>query len=210
MKLGYSQDYSADDILEMYNFCMIEVTNLNASDIASDMLKNFHHHQVITKKWVYTDNNWTLLDTSDLREWSDEKRIWIAEYLKKQIERGGSVINAFNVNVLVGFCCVDGFLLGKTAKYANLTMLFVDDELKRKGIGKSLFKAACEYAIKMNADKLFISAVPSLETIAFYFSMGCTDSKEMISEYIDTENDRYLEYNLENTGMTKKIDRYGK
>ena len=175
---------------------MIEITDLNAADIASDMLKSFHHHQIIKKKWVYAGNNWALVDTSDLREWSNEKRIWIPEYLRKQIERGGSVVGAFNGNVLVGFCCIDGFLIGKTAKYANLTMLFVNDESKRKGIGKSLFKAACDCAVKMNADKLFISAVPSLETIAFYFNMGCTDAKEMISEYIDTENDRCLEFRL--------------
>lgn len=85
---------------------------------------------------------------------------------------------------------------GDSAKYANLTMLFVDDEYKRKGIGKALFNAVCGHTIKMGAEKLFISAVPSVETVAFYFSMGCTDAKEIIPEYIDTEDDRYLEYSL--------------
>jgi Acetyltransferase (GNAT) family. len=174
---------------------MIKITYINAN-IASDMFKSFHHHQAITKKWVNDDNNWTLKDASDLREWDDEKRIWISEYLRKQIERGGSVIGAFNDNVFNGFCCVDGFLLGETAKYANLSMLFVDDDWKRRGIGKSLFKAACECAKKIGADKLFISAVPSFETIAFYFNMGCTDAEETISEYVDTDNDRYLEFKL--------------
>lgn len=48
----------------------------------------------------------------------------------------------------------------------------------------------------MMADKLFISAIPAVETIAFYFSMGCEDTMEMIPEYVDTEQDRYLEYLL--------------
>lgn len=100
------------------------------------------------------------------------------------------------MDLFVGFCCIDGYLYGKTAKYANLTMLFVDDEWKRKGIGKALFKEICKYAKKKNAKKLFISAIPSVETIAFYFAMGCIDAKEIITDYIDTKNDRYLEYLL--------------
>lgn len=100
------------------------------------------------------------------------------------------------MDLFVGFCCIDGYLYGKTAKYANLIMLFVDDEWKRKGIGKALFKEICKYAKKNNAKKLFISAIPSVETIAFYFAMGCIDAKEIITDYIDTKNDRYLEYLL--------------
>ena len=48
----------------------------------------------------------------------------------------------------------------------------------------------------MGADKLFISAVPSYEPVAFYFKMGCLDAEEVIDEFVDTEFDRYLEYSL--------------
>ena len=48
----------------------------------------------------------------------------------------------------------------------------------------------------MNADKLFISAIPSFETVSFYLSMGCKDANEIIFEYVDTDEDRYLEYSL--------------
>ena len=133
---------------------------------------------------------------SDLREWNTEKRIWISDYLRQQIERGGSVAAAFAGDILVGFCCVDGYLIGKTAKYANMTMLFVDDQWKRKGVGRKLFRKICISAKRMDADKLFISAIPSIETIAFYFNMGCEDAREIISEYVDTDKDRYLEFAL--------------
>lgn len=181
---------------------MIRISDLFIDGIESDMFLNFNHHQLITKKWVKKDNKWELVDADNLREWSKEKRIWITKYLNEQIERGGSVKIAYDGGILVGFCSVDGYLLGNTARYANLTMLFVDDEWKRNGIGKCLFEEICKSAVKMNAEKLFISAIPSLETIAFYFSMGCEDAKEIISEYIDTENDRYLEYSLINKNAT--------
>lgn len=174
---------------------MIEITDLTVNHITPNMLLDFNHHQVITKKWV-CNNRWELKDTRDLREWSKEKRIWITEYLCQQIERGGATFAAYAGNILVGFCCIDGYLLGTAVKYANLTMLFVDDCWKRKGIGKKLFHQVCKHAIKMGADKIFISAIPAFETVAFYMSMECEDANELILEYIDTENDRYLEYSL--------------
>ena len=174
----------------------MEIKNLTCKDITTDMFLNFNHKQLITKKWVNSNGTWELAEASDLREWDKEKRIWISEYLCQQMERGGSTVAAFDGDVLVGFCCADGYLLGKTAKYANLTMLFVDDKWKRKGIGRKLFEENCRNVAKMKADKIFISAIPSFETIAFYFHMGCEDAKEIISEYIDTEYDRYLEYSL--------------
>lgn len=175
---------------------MIRIIDLAVNNITSNMFLNFNHHQMITKKWVHNNNRWELAEDSDLREWDNEKRIWITEYLRQQIERGGSTVVAYDGDVLVGFCCVDGYLLGKTANYANLTMLFVDDKWKRNGVGKKLFGEICKHAVKMKADKLYISAIPSFETVEFYFNMGCEDAKEMISEYIDTENDRYLEYSF--------------
>ena len=175
---------------------MIEIKELKTNDISSDMLLNFKHHQVITKKWINQNNDWVISDTSDLRKWSKDKRLWIPQYLRQQIKRGGSVVAAFDNNVLVGFCCVDGCIKGSTARYANMTMLFVDDEWKRRGVGRKLFEKICKCSSRMQAEKLFISAIPCVETIAFYLEMGCCDATEIIPEYVDTEQDRYLEYSL--------------
>ena len=174
---------------------MIYIRELKSDDIASDMLLNFNHHQLITEKWV-KNHVWELVKTSELREWDDEKRQWIPEYLKKQIERGGSVVAAYDGDVLIGFGSVDGCLAGESAKNANLTMLFVDDKWKRKGIGKKLFIKLCMCARNMGAEKLFISSIASAETVAFYFSMGCEDAGEIIPAHVDTEQDRYMEYSL--------------
>ena len=53
---------------------MIEITDLTVNHITPNMLLDFNHHQVITKKWV-CNHRWELKDTRDLREWSKEKRI---------------------------------------------------------------------------------------------------------------------------------------
>lgn len=175
---------------------MLRIESISSDSVSTDMLLNFHHYQVINQKYINLNGRWEITKAHELREWNAEKRIWIIKYLCEQIVRGGSVAGAFWDDVFVGFCSVDGYLYGETAKYANLTMLFVDDEFKRKGVGKALFKTACKCALVNGADKLFISAIPSVETIAFYFNMGCEDAKEIVTNYIDTENDRYLEYKL--------------
>ena len=175
---------------------MFKIENISCDSISADMLLNFHHHQLINQKYVNTNGRWEIIKAHELREWNAEKRIWITKYLCEQIACGGSLAGAFFGDVLVGFCSIDGYLYGETAKYANLTMLFVDDRFKRNGVGKALFKAICKCALANGADKLFISAIPSVETVAFYLNIGCTDAKEIITNYIDTENDRYLEYKL--------------
>ena len=51
----------------------LSVTNFTASTIPDDFLKDFAHHQKITRKWVRTDAGWELEDASILREWDAEK-----------------------------------------------------------------------------------------------------------------------------------------
>lgn len=171
----------------------IEIKQLNIACIVPELLKDFAHYQKITKKWVKRDNVWELTDVSLLREWSAEKRIWITEYMCQQIDRGGITVGAFCNERLIGFCCVDGTVSGNSAKYANLTMLFVDDNWKRNGIGKLLMQEARNHATKLGAEKIFISAIPSAETIAFYQSMGCVDATEIVEVFVDSDDDRYLE-----------------
>ena len=64
------------------------------------------------------------------------------------------------------------------------------------GIGKKLFQKAKVEALSYGAEKLFISAIPAEETIAFYFSVGCKDAGNVIPDFVDTEKDRYLETHL--------------
>ena len=174
----------------------MEIKVLSIDEISSDLLKNFQHYQEINKKWVYYDNEWKLEEALEVRKWDEKKRVWVANYLREQVERGGYLVVALEGNLLVGFACIDGELLETTVKYVNLTMLFVDKEWKRKGIGKKLFQEICKCAIKMKAEKLYISAVSSFETVAFYFNMGCEDAKEVIENFVDTEQDRCMEYSL--------------
>ena len=108
----------------------MQIKKIGVSDIRPGMLLDFKQHQLIKEKWVNENGQWVLVETNDLHEWSEKKKMWITEYLREQIERGGAVTCAFEGGAVVGFCAVDCVLVGKECKYANLTMLFVDDALK--------------------------------------------------------------------------------
>lgn len=142
------------------------------------------------------NGEWQIKPCSKIQGWSQEKRLWIPTYLQEQINNGGFVYGVFADDRLVGFCSVDGTILGTNARYANLTMLFVDDDYKRKGIGSALFERACHSARQIGADKLFGSAIPSVDTVAFYARTGCTDADEIIDDFVDTEKDGYMEKKL--------------
>ena len=55
-----------------------------------------------------------------------------------------------------------------------------------------LSKAAAA-AKTLGAKKLFIPAIPSRETVAFYFASGCRDAQVIIPDFLDTDEDRCLE-----------------
>ncbi len=174
----------------------ITVRLFTASQLTPTLLEQFCHEQRIRSKWVKSGEGYTLVKADELRQWDREKRRWIPEYLRRQLDSRGFVAGAFSNGRLVGFASLDGDLQGETEKYANLTMLFVDDRWKRRGIGSRLFRQMCLCGQKLQADKIFISAVPSEDTVAFYFRMGCIDAAYVPESFADTEQDRYLEYNL--------------
>ena len=170
-----------------------EIRRIAPDELTEGFLSGFRHRQIIREIWVREGNGYVLSPTDLIREWSDEKRRWIPLWLKEQAERGGAVLGAFLNGEPVGFSSVDGTLTGvdgtltgESTRIANLTMLFVDDRFRRRGIGTGLFRAACLEARKIGADRLFVSAVPSADTASFYFRMGCRDAETVPAEFVDT------------------------
>ena len=125
-------------------------------------------------------------------------------YLDRQIRAGGRAVAAFSGDKIIGFASLGGDIEETSGRYVNLTMLFVDDGWQRKGVGTALFGRICALAKEMTADKIFISAIPSRETVEFYFKMGCRDADCILKSFVDTEEDRYLEYDLEKYNQGEK------
>lgn len=170
---------------------MIRKMALNELDF--ELLKEFKNGQMITSKWTKQADQWVLVACDERRAWTLDKKRWLVTYLNEFIAKNGVLLGAFDKQQLIGFACIDGNVING---YANLAMLFVDNDYQRCGIGKALFQKIIQLAKDKGASKLFISAIPSYETIAFYMNMGCQDAKMVIDSFVDTKEDRYMEYVL--------------
>ena len=175
---------------------MIYCKPLSPSELLPDTFTTFHHDQRWTKQWLLCNGECQLADISGHRTWNAEKRIWVSDYLTQQLLCGGPVIAAFDDETLIGFASLDGKISKEPIRYANLSMLFVDDRFQRRGIGRLLIAKIAEEARRLGAEKLFISSVPSDDTVAFYFAVGCRDAETVIPEFADAEKDRPLELQL--------------
>lgn len=68
--------------------------------------------------------------------------------------------------------------------------------MRRKGIGKTLFLVAADWAGKQG-EKLYISAHSAVEGQAFYCPMGCVEASGYNQKHVETEPyDCQLEYVL--------------
>lgn len=180
------------------------IRKVDPAELDGAFLWDFDNYQCYHRMWVKKDGQWSLERTSAVRQWNDEKKLQITRYLAWLIKAGGHVFGAYAEGRLVGFLTLDKEYGGSREQYLNLSMLFVDSRYKRRGVGKYLFDESVKEAASLGAEKLFISAIPAEETVAFYFAMGCRDADEIISEWVDMPYDRYLEYQIEPSRIKPK------
>ena len=73
----------------------------------------------------------------------------------------------------------------------------LDSFVRHQGIGRRLFSIVCEEALRLGADKLYISGHSSKESQAAYRALGCTFAEEVNESLAEAEPfDVQLEYRL--------------
>ena len=65
---------------------------------------------------------------------------------------------AFIGERIVGFATVSHHIFGVKARYAELVCFQISEEYRRQGIGRKLFSMVCEEALRLGAEKLYISS----------------------------------------------------
>lgn len=79
----------------------------------------------------------------------------------------------------------------------RIVLLHVSADVRGNDIGRALFIRACGEARALGAQKLYISAHSSEETIAFYRRMGCTEAQEYDAALVALEPcDCQMEFTL--------------
>lgn len=170
---------------------------LNELDCHPSLLNTFYRYQETKKVWFNHQGDYSIKEDFFIDEWDDEKKRKVIQSLKSCIQNGGVVIGAYGQDNLIGFANIEGEKFGSRNQYLELPYIHVSSDYRGLGIGKILFLMIVKEARKLGAEKLYIGAHPSIETQAFYQSLGCVYAKEINDRvYAQEPLDIQLEYVL--------------
>ncbi len=161
--------------------------NLCAEEISPELFSAFVRTQNVTKVWRKRDGRWMIEDDPFVDDWSAADYAFLCDCLKNTVATGGMVRAAFLNGRLKGFASVEGIPLGSRGQYRDLTSLHVSQDARRHGIGRALFDAACEFAVEIGGEKLYISSHSAVETQAFYHAVGCVEAEEYCVKHVEQE-----------------------
>ena len=170
---------------------MISYRVMQHNDIKLSDLNYFIRDQHTLKmKYVLYNKDGTLKsdelyekDIDFVDEWDLERKRDICHYLKTV---KGTVIYVYDDDKVIGFSNLDHKLYGD---YMVMPYIHISKPYRNKGIAKELFNMIEKAAFKQGAKKLYISAHPAVETYAFYKSVGCKLTHNIIKEMLDKEPD---------------------
>ena len=172
--------------------------DITKEDISPALLEGFIRRQVVTKCRRRIDGEWRIVDAPFIDDWNADDFSRKLRDIGEIIESGGYAAGAFLEGRLKGFALVCAKPLGSRSQYLALDSMHVSADVRRRGIGRRLFLMAAERAGRMGAEKLYISSQPSVETQAFYSSLGCVDAAEPDEAHVaDEPFDCQLEYLLD-------------
>ncbi|MDE7191605.1 MAG: GNAT family N-acetyltransferase [Clostridia bacterium] len=166
---------------------MIEYRILQADEICRELFGHFIRHQIVTKCWRKENGKWIIKDDPFVDDWTEKDYQTLITCLKTTIHTNGFVYAAFYDKKLKGFVSVESEIFGNEQRYCDLSCIHVSEEMRNKGIGRTLFLAAKEWAKQKGAKKLYISAHSAIESQAFYKSMGCVEAEVHNQKHVEAE-----------------------
>lgn len=123
---------------------------------------------------------------------------WHLRRFEQALAAGGSAYGCFDGGALVGYTVMGGEIFGQNERYLLLDQLFVSYKYRGSGIGRELFMMCAQKAARLGAEKLYICAGSSEDTMAFYDKLGCIPAAEVDEKlYADDPNDIQLEFALD-------------
>lgn len=179
----------------MGTITFLKLTNENFHE---NSLDEFIRHQEVKECWRKVNNEFILTENHYVEDWDIDKCREIAKTIENGIADEGFAYGAFFENKVVGYIYLSKHFFGSHNQYIELQLFHVSEPFRSKGIGKELFKLACDEAKRIGAKKIYISAHSSKESQAAYRRLGCIDAVEINKEIAENEPfDIQMEYQLE-------------
>ena len=166
---------------------MIQYRTIQENELDRELFSCFIRLQIVKNCLRREKGSWIVREDPFIDDWTEEDYQTLITCLANTIQTGGFVYGAFDEGRLKGFVSVESAFWGRDQQYLDLTSLHVSQDMRRTGIGRTLFLAAKEWAGKKGAEKLYISAHSAMETQEFYRAMGCVEAEEYNQMHVDAE-----------------------
>lgn len=175
----------------------VQYRDLTLNELDRDLFAHFIRRQEVNDCWRREGEGWVIRPDPFVDDWSEEDFQFLVRCLKDTLAQGGFVHGAFVDGELKGFVAVAPGLFGGENGYLALESIHVSQDLRGRGMGKALFRAAADWARSQGAKKLYLSAHSAVESQAFYAKMGCVDAQLPDPKHVEAEPfDRQLEFVL--------------
>ena len=117
--------------------------------------------------------------------------------LLDRFDRGGTFVGVFDAETLIGISVLESARVGRGRDQIQLASLYVSRMYRGRGVGVQLFEAAASFAHEAGAKALYVSAIPTENTVDFYVNRGCVLAPEPDPALLAAEpDDIHLVYPL--------------
>ncbi len=173
----------------------ISYKRLTKDNFCENSLDNFIRYQEVKECWRKIAGKYRLVPHAFVEHWDQEECREQARLILQETAHSGVAYGAFCDSEVIGFCMLSGGLFGSNSQYMDLHLLYVSEPFRNRGIGRTLFRLACDAAREAGAKKLYISAHSSRESQAAYRSFGCIEAVEINQRLAENEPfDVQMEY----------------
>lgn len=162
----------------------------------ADKIKEIDATCFIKKAWRMNDSSGEYELTEF--DWTDYELpngiLWHLDHFRETLRNGGKAFGCLDHNTLVGYATLDSRVFGIDERYVLLDQLFVSKDGRSKGIGRELVHLCMKQARLFGAEKIYLCAGSSEDTIAFYKKIGFEKASEINMElFMEDPNDIQLE-----------------
>ena len=116
--------------------------NLQENEISRELFRHFVRHQTVVKCRRKENGKWIIKDDPFIDDWSEADYKFLVSCLRNTAATGGLVYAAFCEGVLKGFVSVEPKLFGGNHRCLDLSSIHVSEDMRGKGVGTALFRAA--------------------------------------------------------------------
>ena len=151
---------------------MLTYRNLLENEICRQLFLHFTRHQIVTKCWRKRNGQWTVENAPFIDEWTEADYEELILDLQETVHSGGFVYAAFYNDQLKGFVSVGSNPFGNAHSYLDLTHIYVSEDMRRRGIGRTLFNAAKAWAKAHAAENYIFPPTPQQKARRFIEAWG--------------------------------------